>query len=231
MEGFNIFLIKKLVLSSIRLPFLSFLQVKNKVYFTITQPVIWNKYHIVFHNSIACVCCIHELPHPDHQYQHQKGIQDFKVPLSMWKSFPEASPITTERNWMYTRMNYFCQCFLLVNSTIKRTDKNICRICIDFQIKGHLKLLSCVYDWQNSYAYYKENFPNTDLFLQVNSKGPLWASQRYLAGLISYCHISFIWPWACVHSVLSAKNELPSPFWIVTISFPKRHLTNSSAPI
>lgn len=94
-----------------------------------------------------------------HQHQHQKEIPDsrsvFQMALCLCeKSFTEAQPIKIERNWMHTRMEYFCQCFLSVNNTKKRNTKISPESAQIFKSRVTWKLFPHIDNCQNLYTLY-----------------------------------------------------------------------------
>ena len=117
---------------------------------------------IFFHESIACVCGLQELQHPGSSISASERKAGSQIRISMSLSLCEnhlLKPTETDRNWMYTRMKHFYQCFLFVNSTIKRKTKNISRNCLDLQIEGHLETVLS-YRSLPAFICLLENFPN-----------------------------------------------------------------------
>lgn len=120
-----------------------------------------------------------------HQHQHQKEIPDsrsvFQMALCLCeKSFTEAQPIKIERNWMHTRMEYFCQCFLSVNNTKKRNRQKYLQNLLRSSNQGspgNCSLTQIIVRICILCILIRELSKQLDFFLQVNSEGHLSALQ------------------------------------------------------
>lgn len=102
---------------------------------------------------------------------------EFQIRISILvfyvKLFTKAKPIKTGRNWTYTRMNYFCQYFLLVNSTIKRNRQKYLQSLLRSSNQGSPGNCFLTQMIAKIFKLIRELSKQLDLFLQVNSEGPL----------------------------------------------------------